>query len=109
MIRPILPFIFLSLTLSGVIAQNDQIEWESNYGGGNYDLAESIQHTADGGYIIAGYSYSSGGDISGNNGNADFWVAKLDTSGAIEWENNYGGSANDRAHSIKLPPTTSRW
>ena len=59
--------------------------WDKTYGGTNHDYAHSIQQTSDGGYIIAGYTSSSDGDISdGNNGNNDFWILKLNANGEIE-------------------------
>jgi len=51
--------------------------WEQLLGGSGYDAATSIQQTSDGGYIIAGHSDSKDGDVSGNRGDADFWVVKL--------------------------------
>jgi hypothetical protein len=41
------------------------------------DEANSVQQTADGGYIVAGYAYSNDGDVSGNHGKMDLWVVKL--------------------------------
>ncbi len=43
---------------------NGNLEWQRTFGGDNYyDNAWSVQQTSDGGYIIAGvtYSYGSGG------------------------------------------------
>jgi hypothetical protein len=37
----------------------------------------SIQQTTEGGFITTGYSWSSNGDVSENNGKTDFWVVKL--------------------------------
>jgi hypothetical protein len=41
------------------------IEWKKCLGGSNYDYANSIQQTTDSGYIIAGWSVSNDGDVSG--------------------------------------------
>ena len=76
------------------------ITWEKNLGGSEGDSAYSIRQTTDGGYIVAGSSASNDGDVSGNYGNEDYWVVKLDDIGNIIWEKNYGGSNNDRAKSI---------
>ncbi|MEX0724482.1 MAG: hypothetical protein WD053_11415 [Gracilimonas sp.] len=79
-----------------------EIEWEGSYGGSREDVARSIQVTNDGGYIVAGYSKSNDGDVSGNNDGYDYWVLKLDGTGSIEWEENYGGSSDDYANSIQI-------
>ena len=41
----------------------------------NYGYA--IQQTADEGYIVAGDSYSTNGDVTGNHGDEDYWIVKL--------------------------------
>jgi hypothetical protein len=80
---------------------NADIEWEKTYGGSNTNKATYIQQTADGGYIVAGYSYSTNGDVTNNNGGIDAWILKLSTNGDIEWQKTYGGSADDYFKSIK--------
>jgi hypothetical protein len=77
------------------------IQWQKSLGGSNNDVANSIQPTADGGYIVAGYSLSNDGDVSNNHGNEDFWVVKLNSTGSIAWQKSYGGSSIDIAYSIK--------
>ncbi len=80
---------------------NGNLVWEKNLGGNDFDIPNSIQQTTDGGYIVAGRSSSINGDVGGNNGNTDYWIVKLDTSGNIVWENNLGGSGDDIAESIQ--------
>tara|TARA_R110002072_G_scaffold108418_1_gene235266 strand:- start:201 stop:1751 length:1551 start_codon:yes stop_codon:yes gene_type:complete len=55
------------------------IQWQKSLGGSDTDFtdSESLQLTADGGYVIAGYTVSNDGDVSGNNGSMDYWVVKL--------------------------------
>lgn len=40
-------------------------------------MAESIQQIPDGGYIVAGYTYSNDGNVTGNHGYSDYWIVKL--------------------------------
>ncbi len=80
------------------------IEWQKNYGGSDGDYTSSIELTTDGGYIVGGYTASNDGDVSGNNGERDYWIVKLDMAGDLEWEKNYGGSGWDSAYSIKQTP-----
>jgi len=75
--------------------------WETNLGGSNNDMAYSIQQSTNGGYIVAGQSWSNDGDVGGNNGSSDIWIVKLDASGTLVWENNLGGSNYDEAQSIQ--------
>jgi gliding motility-associated-like protein len=80
---------------------NGQLDWENSFGGSKFDQASSIQQTEDDGYVVAGESQSSNGDVRGNNGGRDYWILKLDATGQLEWENTFGGSGWDRARSIE--------
>jgi hypothetical protein len=51
--------------------------WQKTYGGTGYEGANSVQQTADGGYIAGGYTESFGA------GKGDFWILKLDGNGNI--------------------------
>jgi hypothetical protein len=75
-------------------------QWSKLFGGTNADYATSIIETADTGYIVAGYSYSNDGDISGNHGGSDGWVMKLDPNGNKQWSKVFGGTLYDDATSI---------
>ena len=53
---------------------DDSIEWSKTYGGSNDDRANQIIQTSDGGYAVIGYSKSSDGDVTSNEGLKDFWL-----------------------------------
>jgi hypothetical protein len=53
------------------------IEWEKSLGGSGLDGASCIQQINNGGFIVAGSSNSNDGDVSGNQGNSDYWVVQL--------------------------------
>jgi hypothetical protein len=76
------------------------IQWSKTYGGTNDDRGEEVIQTSDGGYALSGYSRSSDGDVSANEGFQDHWIVKLDAQGEIQWEKNYGFSGSDQAFSI---------
>jgi PKD repeat protein len=76
-------------------------QWQKTLGGSGDDVAKYVQQTTDAGYIIAGNTYSNDGDVSGNHGNADAWVVKLDNVGNIQWQKTYGGNNNDAANSVQ--------
>ena len=75
-----------------------EIEWAKCYGGSKSDSAVSIQQTNDGGYIVSGYSHSNDGDVSGNHGDADFWIIRLNLQGNVLWEKSLGGSGSEWTH-----------
>jgi len=75
------------------------IQWSKSIGGSNQDVGTSIKQTTDGGYIIAGYTNSNDGDVSGNHGNYDYWIIKLNSIGNIAWQKSLGGSSDEFAYS----------
>jgi len=69
--------------------------WTKTFGGTGRDYAHSVRQTADGGYILAGYtlSYGAGGD--------DVWLVKTDAQGDEEWNRTYGGTSSDVAYCVR--------
>src|SRR5690606_2173906 len=88
-----LDYWILKLNASG------NIMWQKTYGGGQPEFDTYVVETADGGYFVAGYSDSgvSGDKTDPSNGQRDYWALKLDSTGAIVWQNSIGGSLVDRA------------
>lgn len=65
----------------GIDANGNEIA-QKTFGGSLYDQANSITYTADGNFIIGGYSQSaanSGNKSSANYGMEDYWIVKLKT------------------------------
>lgn len=89
----------LSLVITAQIAP--AIQWQKTLGGSNWDQGTSVCQTTDGGSVIAGYSPSTDGNVTGNHGNGDYWVVKLDNSGNIQWQKSLGGSGYDYPYSIQ--------
>jgi NAD-dependent dihydropyrimidine dehydrogenase PreA subunit len=77
------------------------MQWQRTYGGSDNDFAYAIQQTSDGGYIVGGGSRSTNGDVTGNHGDYDFWVVKLNSDGDIEWEQSLGGSRDEFLYSLQ--------
>jgi hypothetical protein len=71
------------------------IMWQRRYGGPGSDEAKSIVSTADGGFIVAGYSWPFGGDYSG------ILLLKLAGDGDIEWQKLYSELRNEWTASIQ--------
>ncbi len=79
------------------------IQWQNTIGGNGYESLTYIQQIADGGYILGGFSNSN---ISGDKtedclGSTDYWVLKLDATGAIQWQNTIGGLGDDLLYSFQ--------
>jgi hypothetical protein len=53
------------------------IIWEESLGGSSIEECYSISPTADSGYVIAGGSLSNDGNVTGNHGDFDYWIVKL--------------------------------
>ena len=70
-------------------------------GGFLFDYGYDVKQTSDGGYIVAGYTYSNDGDVSGNHGYFDYWIVKIDGTGNIQWQKCLGGSGYDNAYDIE--------
>jgi len=77
--------------------------WQKSFGGSSYDEANAVCEAIGGDYIIAGYSRSNDGDITGHHGNsdfADFLILRTDAVGNLLWQRSLGGSDEDVANAI---------
>jgi len=71
--------------------------WKKTYGWVYGDVAYSVVLTADGGYAMAGYTYSFG---VGTPSYSNFWLVKTDIDGNKQWDQWYGGTSHDIAYSL---------
>jgi len=73
------------------------IQWQHSYGGFGNDQAFTVAATSDGGAIVGGYSNSgiSGSKTDTLRGFFDYWLLKLDSGGAIQWQKTIGGEQMD--------------
>ncbi len=83
------------------LSSSGTMQWQRSFGGSNDDNAASVQQAADGGYIVAGDSYSADGDITASKGGEDYWIVKLNASGSMEWQRSLGGSGSEYAQSVR--------
>ena len=77
-------------------------QWDKTFGGSGVDRISSAIVTSDGGYLLAGYSYSpnDGNKIAPNKGEFDYWLVKVDANGSKQWEQTLGSSGSDQYPSM---------
>jgi hypothetical protein len=68
-----------------------ELGWNKTYGGIESDYALAVVQTSDGGYALAGSTYSYGA------GSSDMWLVKTAADGSHEWNKTYGGAGGDHA------------
>jgi hypothetical protein len=66
-------------------------EWSKTYGASASDAAYSVEQTADGGYFLAGETYTYG------TGHSEVYAVKTDASGGIAWERRWSETPSDFA------------
>ncbi len=77
------------------------IQWEKSYGSTGSEIVTTIIQTNDGGYIVSGSSGGTNdGDVTGNHGDWDYWIIKIDSVGHLLWEKSYGSDSADNETSI---------
>ncbi|NPE30447.1 hypothetical protein HNV12_21325, partial [Methanococcoides sp. SA1] len=79
------------LTLMTTAASSSTVEvvedWNVTFDGGNDEIANSVQQTSDGGYILVG----STNDSVDN----DMWLVKTDSTGSEVWNVTFNCSVSD--------------
>ncbi len=73
---------------------NGNLQWTKTIGGPESDWGFSLIQTSDGGYAIAGETYSFGA------GEADVYVVRLDAHGNLQWTKTIGGPADETGFSL---------
>jgi hypothetical protein len=74
-----------------------QVRFARTYGGTNWEWGFSVQQTSDGGYIVAGSTFS----FTAVPGYSDFLLIKTDAFGNVQWAKTYGGTYADGATSVQ--------
>ena len=69
--------------------------YNRTYGGEGNEYPNAIRRTADGGYVVAGWTNSFAAREN------DIWILKIASNLDIEWQKTYGGEASDNVLSIQ--------
>ncbi len=82
--------------------QQGQIVWDKYFGGNNHDFLTATTSTQEGGFLLAGTSYSTSGlqKKGKQKGGSDIWVIKVDESGEEEWQKTLGTAVDEEAKSV---------
>lgn len=83
------------------ISSTGVLQWQKCFGGSDTDVAKSIDLSPDGGYVVAGYTRSNDGNVTGQQGFDACWVIKLDRNGNLQWQKIYGNFPHSAAESIR--------
>ncbi|OQP56052.1 hypothetical protein A4H97_20950 [Niastella yeongjuensis] len=79
---------------------NGNLVWNKQYGGLLAETPVKIISTADGGYVLAGTTYSNDGDFSTNHGGVDICIIKIDANGGVVWQKTFGGDKDENIGTI---------
>ena len=82
-----------TLTASYEVAERNT-SWTHTFGGSSADGVQAMQPTSDGGFILAGYTFSFG------HGYANGYLLRTDASGNLLWSNAYGGAGWEYLHAV---------
>lgn len=76
------------------INEEGDVLWTKTYGGNHNEIANFVQETTDGGYVLAGMT----GEGTGSH---NFYLVKTDSNGDTLWTRAWGGLGDDMAYSVK--------
>lgn len=77
------------------VSESGELNWQNLYGGEFSDFGYYVVPVVDGGFLVAGYTYSYG------SGQEDFYLIKTDANGNLSWQRTYGGTNSELAYCIK--------
>lgn len=69
-------------------------QWNETYGGAFDEVSGGMCLTSDGGFAIAGGTYSFGA------GGEDFYLVKTDSAGNMQWNQTYGGTGLENGYAL---------
>ena len=81
--------------------QGDQV-WEKYFSGNNHDFLSASIATQEGGFLLAGTSYSNKGldKKDESKGGSDIWLIRINEFGDELWQKTLGTSSDEEARSV---------
>ncbi|MGH1519611.1 T9SS type A sorting domain-containing protein [Chryseobacterium sp. JK1] len=82
--------------------QQGQEVWEKYFSGNNHDYLSATVTTQDGGFLLAGTSYSGKGldKKDDSKGGSDIWLIRINEFGDELWQKTLGTSSDEEARSV---------
>ncbi|MFP8895975.1 T9SS type A sorting domain-containing protein [Chryseobacterium sp. EZn1] len=82
--------------------QQGQEVWEKYFSGQNHDYLSATVTTQDGGFLLAGTSYSGKGldKKEDSKGGSDFWLIRINEFGDELWQKTLGSSSDEEARAV---------
>jgi hypothetical protein len=84
----------LNVYLVKVDAYGDTI-WDASIGGSSWELGDEVRQTLDGGFIVAGMALTA-------TNSSELFLAKIDSTGTLEWSRTHGYGGWDEGHSVEV-------
>jgi hypothetical protein len=96
LVKYIIVFACIFILPAYLVAQVPGTLWTKTLGGSLGEQGYDIQQTSDGGFIVAGQTFSFGA------GAGDAWLVRLNSNGDTLWAHTYGtgGGSYESAHSV---------
>ncbi len=92
-------FSFGSSYVNAYLVRTDaagNLVWSNAYGGAGWEYLFAVAETADGGFVAAGYTTSTGA------GSMDMYLLRVDAQGNLLWERTFGGAGIDVAQGVAV-------
>ncbi|MGH1519387.1 T9SS type A sorting domain-containing protein [Chryseobacterium sp. JK1] len=82
--------------------QQGEEAWEKYFSGNNHDYLSATVTTQDGGFLLAGTSYSGKGldKKDDSKGGSDIWLIRINEFGDELWQKTLGTSSDEEARSV---------
>ncbi|SIS50586.1 T9SS type A sorting domain-containing protein [Chryseobacterium gambrini] len=82
--------------------QQGEEVWEKYFSGKNHDFLSATVNTQEGGFLLAGSSYSGKGldKKDDSKGGSDFWLIRINEFGDELWQKTIGGTSDEEARAV---------
>ncbi len=82
--------------------QQGEEVWEKYFSGNNHDFLSATVNTQDGGFVLAGTSFSSKGldKKEDSKGGSDIWLIRINEFGDELWQKTIGSASDEEARAV---------